>query len=272
MTLPTDADFAGGSPRLSASYSRGRARRPELLQRHGRPAVLQAYRAIGARRGVPAEAALADALRGARHHASSLHRRLARRPATAARMSRRAPAVVLAALLVALGVALALTVPWTPLPGAHLTPDPSRDFTRRADRPRGGLPRRAAAELVRLARARPGRRRRARCHPHRRPARAGGGTTLRWRLGLAGAVRDARRHGCWSGWSHCRFGARSESVLREYGLSTQTWSSWSLDVVRSVLVDAGLNALALLALVGLAPDRPAHLVGLGAGRRRRCSS
>jgi STE24 endopeptidase len=46
--------------------------------------------------------------------------------------------------------------------------------------------------------------------------------------------------------------ARSETVRREYGLSTQTWGSWALDVVRGVLVDAGLSALALLALVGIA--------------------
>ena len=46
--------------------------------------------------------------------------------------------------------------------------------------------------------------------------------------------------------------ARSEVVLREYGLSTQTWASWTLDVVKGIGVDAALTSLALLALVGLA--------------------
>jgi hypothetical protein len=43
---------------------------------------------------------------------------------------RRAPAAVtLALLLVTLAVALAVVVPWTPLPGADLAVDAARDFT-----------------------------------------------------------------------------------------------------------------------------------------------
>ena len=45
-------------------------------------------------------------------------------------MSRRTPILIcLAVLLLALGAALALTVPWTPLGGADLSGDPLRDFT-----------------------------------------------------------------------------------------------------------------------------------------------
>lgn len=45
---------------------------------------------------------------------------------------------------------------------------------------------------------------------------------------------------------------RSELVLREYGLSSQTWGSWTVDLLKGVAVDAGLMALALLVVVGLA--------------------
>jgi hypothetical protein len=46
--------------------------------------------------------------------------------------------------------------------------------------------------------------------------------------------------------------ARSELVLRRYGLSTQTWASWLVDALKGVLVGAGLTALAMLALVAVA--------------------
>ena len=45
---------------------------------------------------------------------------------------------------------------------------------------------------------------------------------------------------------------RSEGVLRDYGLSTQSWSTWTVDVLKGVGVDAALTALALLTVVGLA--------------------
>jgi STE24 endopeptidase len=41
-------------------------------------------------------------------------------------------------------------------------------------------------------------------------------------------------------------------VLREYGLSSQTWGTWSVDVLKGIGVDSALTALALLAVVGLA--------------------
>ncbi len=49
---------------------------------------------------------------------------------------------------------------------------------------------------------------------------------------------------------------QAEQVLRRYGLSAQTWGSWTSDVVKGVLVDAGITALALLVVVGLARRLP----------------
>lgn len=46
--------------------------------------------------------------------------------------------------------------------------------------------------------------------------------------------------------------AWSEQLRRDYGLSTQTWGSWALDLAKSWLVNYLLIAIALLALVGLA--------------------
>ena len=45
---------------------------------------------------------------------------------------------------------------------------------------------------------------------------------------------------------------RNERLLREFGLSTLSWQSWAVDLVKQVAVDAALTALALLAVVGLA--------------------
>ncbi len=163
----------------------------------------------------------------------------------------RRPAVVLVLLLVALGVAAALAVPWTPLPGADLRPDPSRDFTATqiarevrfhdALRPWSyaslalglvvaaglGLTR-AGARLVQAV-ARP----------------VGGGWVWQVLLGVLATTAVVRL-------VTLPLRARSERVLRAYGLSTQTWPTWALDVVKGVLVDAALTGLAVLALVALA--------------------
>jgi len=52
------------------------------------------------------------------------------------------------------------------------------------------------------------------------------------------------------------FDVRSEVVLREYGLSTQTWGSWAGDVGKQLLVAAAPAALALLAVLGLSRRLP----------------
>jgi STE24 endopeptidase len=166
-------------------------------------------------------------------------------------VSRRAPAVALVVLLLALGVALAVTVPWTPLPGADVVPDASRDFTAEqiaqevafhdALRPTSyaslvlSLVVLAALGLTRVG----GRLVRAAARP------LGGGWVWQVLLGTLAVTALVRL-------VTLPLRARSESVLRAYGLSTQTWPSWLLDVGRGVLVDAGMSALALLALVGLA--------------------
>jgi STE24 endopeptidase len=166
-------------------------------------------------------------------------------------VSGRAPAITLVVLLVALGGALAVVVPWTPLPGADLQPDPLRDFTpaevarevafHNAVRPTAyatllvglaisvalGLTR-AGARLV-IAVARP----------------LGGGWGWQVVLGTL-AVSAVVRLGT------LPLRVRSEIVLREYGLSTQTWGSWAVDVAKGVLVGSALVALALLTLVALA--------------------
>ena len=166
-------------------------------------------------------------------------------------MSRRGPAVALLVLLVALAVAVVLVVPWTPLAGADLQPDASRDFTAEqiarevafhdALRPTAyaalavgivtalllGLTR-AGARLV-TAVARP----------------FGGGWVWQVLLGTLAVTVLVRLVAL-------PLRARSEVVLREYGLSTRTWPTWALDVAKGVAVDAALTGLALLVLVGLA--------------------
>jgi STE24 endopeptidase len=162
-------------------------------------------------------------------------------------VTRRAPLVALAALLLLLGAALALAVPWTPLPGAHLQGEPLRDFTEQQ----------LAREVA--------------FHEAIRPSSYGSlvlGLAVAVALGLTrtgsrlvGAIRG--------GWfwqvllgtlaltvvgrlATLPLSARSEVVLRRYGLSTHTWAGWLVDVVKNVAVSAALTGLALVALVALA--------------------
>lgn len=52
------------------------------------------------------------------------------------------------------------------------------------------------------------------------------------------------------------FSARSEIVLRQYGLSTQTWASWAVDVLKGVAVSAVIGAVALLGFYAIARAAP----------------
>ena len=173
------------------------------------------------------------------------------RDGASANGSRRAVLLTLVGLLVALGVALLVVVPWDPLPGAVLDLDVQRDFTAAQ----------AAREVA--------------FHDALRPqsylalvlALAAAAVLGLTPLGAHLVALVGRRFGGrW--WAQVLLGTlvvtavgrlvtlplqvRAEGVLREYGLSRQTWGSWAADVLRGVLVDAGIAALVLLAVVGLA--------------------
>lgn len=166
-------------------------------------------------------------------------------------MTRRPAAVALAVLLLALAAALAVVVPWTPLPGAELTPDVAQDFT--------------AADVAREV---------AFHDAVRPPAYASLllGLVVAAVLGLTplggSLIRAvARPFGGGWGWQvllgtlalttlgrlvTLPLGVRAELVRREFGLSTQTWATWSADVGKGLLVSSLSTALVLLVLVGLA--------------------
>lgn len=50
--------------------------------------------------------------------------------------------------------------------------------------------------------------------------------------------------------------ARAESVLRRYGLSTQTWGSWAVDVLKGYGVGLAVTLLVLFGVIGLARRSP----------------
>ncbi len=166
---------------------------------------------------------------------------------------RRGPVVwTLLFLLVGLGAALALLVPWSVLPGADLRGAIGTDFTpgelareeafHREVRPPSyaglvlGLAVSAVLGLTPL-----GGRLVRRVSPRWWPAQVVCGT-----LALVGLGRLVT----------LPLDAMIERGLRRYGLSTQTWGGWLLDVCRQVLVASALTALVLLAallLVRIAP-------------------
>jgi STE24 endopeptidase len=156
------------------------------------------------------------------------------------------------ALTAALVVVLAVTTPWHPLPGAS-TADPQwqRDFT--------------AAERAREQAFH------AAVHP---PAYLGLalGLLVVAVLGLSPlGARLVDRLGGWWGLKvlvaalgvalvqqlvTLPTSIRSEQVLREYGLSTQTWGSWFVDLGKGFAVSGVLTVLALLPLVWLGRRMP----------------
>jgi STE24 endopeptidase len=171
--------------------------------------------------------------------------------------------VTLLVLLAALATALVFTVPGAALPGADPQPDVLRDFS----------PAQLAREVA--------------FHDALRPSAYAAlvlGLAVAAVLGLtrAGArVVTAAARPFGGGWvaqvlvgtlvltglgrlATVGLSARSETVLREYGLSTQTWASWSLDLLKGVGVDAGLTALVLLGLVTLARRSPRRWWAWGA--------
>ncbi|WP_433325624.1 M48 family metallopeptidase [Spirillospora sp. CA-294931] len=172
---------------------------------------------------------------------------------TADRRSRLAAAVGAAVLFATVGAILAATTPWNPLPGSvpggPVSPDPSLDFS--------------AAEIARS---------RAFDSAINPPAYAGlvaglvavlvlgltplGARLIRWttaparrrvpRIALAAVVLTTvlRLAGL-------PFDIWSESVLRRYGLSTQTWPEWLVDQLKSLALSWVIYSLVLLLLYGL---------------------
>lgn len=170
-------------------------------------------------------------------------------------MTRLPPAVTLVVLVVALAVAAAVVVPWTPLPGAHVVPDAARDFT--------------AQQIAREVRY----------HAQVRPpayASLALGIVVALVLGLTplGArLVSAVARPLGGGWVWqvllgtlaltlvgrlltLPLDARAEVVQRSYGLSTRTWGGWLVDVTKGWAVSAVVSALALLVVVALARAAP----------------
>ncbi|MEV5827194.1 M48 family metallopeptidase [Spirillospora sp. NPDC052242] len=166
------------------------------------------------------------------------------------RRPRIAATVAAAALFAAVGTVLALTTPWNPLPGpvpgGRTAPDPSADYSP-AEIARSaafdsainppayaGLAAGLAvvlllgltplgARLIRFATARVPRR------PLRVLTATVAVTTLLWLAGLP-------------------FDVWGETVLRDYGLSTQGWSAWFVDELKSLGLTWAVYGLVLLLL------------------------
>jgi STE24 endopeptidase len=170
-------------------------------------------------------------------------------------VNRPAVVVTLLVLLAALGVALALLIPWTVLPGASPHVDIARDFTRAdvarevayhsAVRPpayaslvlgllvAGLLALTPLGARIVTAVARP----------------VGGSFVAQVVLGTLALTAIGRV-------VTLPLDALAERVLRRYGLSTQTWSSWLVDAAKGIGVATVMTAavlLAVLTLVRLAP-------------------
>jgi STE24 endopeptidase len=165
-------------------------------------------------------------------------------------MNRLPVVATLVVLLIGLGVALALLVPWTVLAGAHPTVDVARDFTRAdvarevayhsAVRPpayaslllglvvAGILALTPLGARVVTAVARP----------------AGGSFVAQVVLGTLALTLIGRI-------VTLPLDALAERVLRRYGLSTQSWGSWLLDAAKAVGVATVMTAAVLLAVLAL---------------------
>jgi len=169
---------------------------------------------------------------------------------------RTAAAVALLVLGAAYLLTLTLTTPWSPATGGPpVSPEVSRDFTpadvaredafHSAVRPPAyaaivvGLAVSAALGLTPLgarlvsAVARP----------------LGGGVVWQVLLGTVALTVLGRL-------ATLPFSARAEVVLRRYGLSTQTWGSWAVDVAKGVAVSAVIAAVALLGFYAIARAAP----------------
>jgi STE24 endopeptidase len=165
-------------------------------------------------------------------------------------VNRLAVVITLAVLLLGLAAAIALTVPWTVLPGASPHVDIARDFTdaevarevayHSAIRPpayaglvlglvlAGALALTPNGARIVTGVARP----------------VGGGFVAQVVLGTLALTLIGRL-------ATLPLGALAERVQREYGLSTQTWGSWLLDRLKGVGVGTVMTSLVLLVVLGL---------------------
>jgi len=170
-------------------------------------------------------------------------------------VNRLAVVATLVVLLAGLGVGLAVTVPWTVLAGASPTVDVARDFT----------PVQVAREEAFHREVRP---------PAYLSLLVGLGVAALLGLTPLGArLVAAVGRPLGAGWVWqvvlgtlalslvgrlvaLPLDARSEVVLRHYGLSTQSWASWLADAAKAVGVGTVLTSVALLAVLGLARLAP----------------
>ena len=165
-------------------------------------------------------------------------------------MNRLAVAATLVVLVAGLVVAVALTVPWTVLPGASPRVDVARDFTpseiarevayHSAVRPpvfaslilglvvAGVLALTPLGARIVTAVARP----------------VGGGFVAQVVLGTLALTVIGRI-------VTLPLGAWAERVQRDYGLSTQSWGSWLLDRAKGIGVGTVMTSLVLLAVLAL---------------------
>ncbi|MGI5202926.1 M48 family metallopeptidase [Spirillospora sp. CA-108201] len=180
--------------------------------------------------------------------------------AAPARRPRIAAAVTAAVLFAGVAAVLARTTPWNPLPGhvpgGRVTPDPALDFTPAeiarskafdsAVNPPAYTGLLVGLALVLLLGFTPLGARFlgwATARTRRRPLRVILGTmALTTLLRVAGLPFDV--------WS--------ESVLRRYGLSTQSWPSWLLDQAKSLAVTWVIYTIALLLLFTLTRRFPRY--------------
>ncbi|MFG2086290.1 MULTISPECIES: M48 family metallopeptidase [unclassified Spirillospora] len=195
------------------------------------------------------------------------------------RRPRIAAAVAAAALFAALGTVLALSTPWNPLPdrvaGGQVEPDPALDFSA-AEIARSqafdsainppayaglllglalifalGLTPLGARFLGRVtARSRRWPRRSEGDAPPHSPERLRH-WTLRVVLGAAALTTLLRVAGL-------PFDVWSESVLRRYGLSTQSWPAWLVDQLKSLGVTWVIYTVALLLLYAVVRRFPRY--------------
>jgi STE24 endopeptidase len=170
-------------------------------------------------------------------------------------VSRPAVAATLVVLLGAFGVAVALVIPWSVLPGAHPQVDVARDFStaevarevayHSAIRPPayaslllglvvagvlGLTP--LGARIVTVV-ARP----------------LGGGLVASVLLGTLSLLAIGQL-------VSLPLDVQSERVLRRYGLSTQSWSSWLVDIAKSLGVATVMTSVVLLAVLALVRVAP----------------